>query len=161
MVSNRSNQWSGMLESQWSPTTITPRAQSPKKKALKSQNEDIFCRDMERLPPLFFCVYCAREESYNLSIFETFGEGFMKKCNCYFGFCPNYLDPPPPPNLDNLYHFFWTPMCQKNLGGSPPPQIDPIYTVCEKWTKHLGRALPPPHLDKIQKKSSFFRETFP
>ena len=30
----------------------------------------------------------------------------------------------------------------------------------EKWTKNLGRA-PPPHLDKIQKNSYFFRETFP
>ena len=28
-------------------------------------------------------------------------------------------------------------------------------TVCEKWTKNLGRALPP-HLDKIQKNSYFF-----
>ena len=34
-------------------------------------------------------------------------EGFTKKNCCSFGFCPNYLPPrPPPPNLDNLYHFF-------------------------------------------------------
>ena len=26
---------------------------------------------------------------------------------------------PPPPNLDNLYHFLWTPMCQKWAGASP------------------------------------------
>ena len=27
-----------------------------------------------------------------------------------FGFCPNYISPHlPPPNLDNLYNFFWTP----------------------------------------------------
>ena len=49
----------------------------------------------------------------------------------------------------------------KNLGRGlpllPHPQIDPIYSVCEKWTENLGRALPPlPHLDKIQKKSYFF-----
>ena len=28
-------------------------------------------------------------------------------------------------------------------------------------TCRLGRALPPPHLDKIQKNSYFFRKTFP
>ena len=33
-------------------------------------------------------------------------DGLPKKRSCSFGFCPNYLDPPPPPNLDNLYHFF-------------------------------------------------------
>ena len=38
----------------------------------------------------------------------------------------------------------------------PHPQIDPVYTVCEKWTKNLGRALPPPHLDKIQKEQQLF-----
>ena len=71
---------------------------------------------------------------------------------------------PPPQNLDNLYHFFLTPTCQKILAGvtAPPPphpQIDPLYTVCEKLTKNLGRALPsPPHLDKIQKNSYFFLE---
>ena len=71
--------------------------------------------------------------------------------------------PPPSPNLDNLYHFFLTPMCQIWQGSPPPhPQIDPIYTVCEKWTKNLGRALsPPPHFDKIQKNSYPFRETVP
>ena len=71
---------------------------------------------------------------------------------------------PPPQNLDNLYHFFLTPTCQKILAGvtvplPPHPQIDPLYTVCEKLTKNLGRALPsPPHLDKIQKNSYFFLE---
>ena len=93
-------------------------------------------------------------------------EGLPKKSSCYFGFCPNYLNPPPPPppNLDNLYHFF-NANVPKSLGKGLPllpyPQIDPIYTVCEKWTKNLGRALPPPQLDKIQKNSYFFRETFP
>ena len=56
---------------------------------------------------------------------------------------------PPPQNLDNLYHFFLTPTCQKFLAGvtvplPPHPQIDPLYTVCEKLTKNLGRALPSP-----------------
>ena len=40
-----------------------------------------------------------------------------------------------------------------------PPFIDQKCT-CEKWTKNLGRP-PPPHLDKIQKNSYFFREAFP
>ena len=71
---------------------------------------------------------------------------------------------PPPQNLDNLYHSFLTLTCQKFLAGvtiplPPHPQIDPLYTVCEKLTKNLGRALPsPPHLDKIQKNSYFFLE---
>ena len=72
--------------------------------------------------------------------------------------------PPPLPNLDNLYHFFWTPMFQKLGRGLPLPIPIPKltqYTVCEKWTKNLGSP-PPPHLDKIQKNSYFFfRETFP
>ena len=46
--------------------------------------------------------------------------------------------PPPPPNLDNLYRFFCTPMCQKLRRGLlllPHPKIDPTYSVREKWTK--------------------------
>ena len=75
------------------------------------------------------------------------GKVSRKKSSCSFGFCPNYLNPPPP-NLDNLYHFFER-QCAKKFGqGSPLPphtQIDPIYTVCEKWTKNFNTALPPPH----------------
>ena len=48
---------------------------------------------------------------------------------------------PPPQNLDNLYHFFLTPTCQKKMGRGVPlpphPQINPIYTPpCPrlKWT---------------------------
>ena len=40
------------------------------------------------------------------------------------------------------------------------PFIDQKCTY-EKGTKNLGSALPPPHLDKIQKNSSIFREIFP
>ena len=43
-----------------------------------------------------------------------------------FGFCPNYLDPPP--NLDHLNAYV-----QKQLGRGlplpPHPQIDPIYSL--------------------------------
>ena len=35
----------------------------------------------------------------------TKGQFPGKKSSCSFGFCQNYLDPPPP-NLDNLYDFF-------------------------------------------------------
>ena len=69
---------------------------------------------------------------------------------------------PPHPQIDPLYT-----VCEKrlkNLGRGlflpPHPQIDSIYTVCEKWTKKMGRALPPPYLDIIQKNSYFFCETF-
>ena len=91
-------------------------------------------------------------------------EGLSKKSSCSFGFCPNYLDPPPP-NLDNLYHFFFNASVPKNLGRGlplpPHPQIDPIYTVCEKWTKKLGRAPPPIIWTKSKRTATFFRETFP
>ena len=53
----------------------------------------------------------------------------------------------------------------KNLGRGLPlplhPQIDQIYTVCEKWTKNLGRALPPSFGQNKKKTATFFRETFP
>ena len=65
------------------------------------------------------------------------GEGFKKKIAALLDFV-QITSTPPPPNLDNLYHSYWTPMCQTTWAGvspSPHPQIDPIYTVCEKWTK--------------------------
>ena len=71
---------------------------------------------------------------------------------------------PPPQNLDNLYHFFLTPTCQKILAGvtvplPPHPQIDPLYTVCEKLTKNLGRALPSPLIwTKSKRTATFFLE---
>ena len=73
---------------------------------------------------------------------------------------------PPPQNLDNLYHFFLTPTCQKILAGvtvplPPHPQIDPIYTVCEKWTKNLGRALPPLNWTKSKRTATFFGRPSP
>ena len=51
----------------------------------------------------------------------------------------------------------------KNLGRGlplpPHPQIDPIYTVCEKWTKNLGRALPPLIWTKSKRTAIFFGKT--
>ena len=89
------------------------------------------------------------------------GEGFTEKVAVLLDFV-QITSTPTPPNLDNLYHFFNAHVRKKFGQGSPPPQIDPIYTVCEKRTKNLGRALPsPPHLDKIHKNSYFFRETVP
>ena len=72
-------------------------------------------------------------------------EGFLKKSSCSFGFCPNYLDPPPP-NLDNLYHFFER-QCAKKFGqGSPPPSPSPnwpnIYSLW-KVDKNFGQGPPP------------------
>ena len=91
---------------------------------------------------------------------------FPEKSSCSFGFCPNYLDrPPPPPLIWTTCTIFLNANVPKNLGRGlpflPHAQIDQIHIVCEKWTKNLGRALPPPQLDKIQKNSYFFRETFP
>ena len=48
----------------------------------------------------------------------------------------------------------------RNLGRGlplpPHPQIDPIYTVCEKWTKNLGRALTPLIWTKSKEQLLFF-----
>ena len=72
-------------------------------------------------------------------------EGFTKKSSRSFGFCSNYLDPPTP-QFGQLVPLFLNANVPKKLGRGlplpPHPQIDPIYTVCEKWTKNLGRALP-------------------
>ena len=75
------------------------------------------------------------------------------------------LDFVPSPKFGQLLLHFWNANVPKNLGRGlplpPHPQIDPLYTVCEKRTKNLGKALPsPPHLDKIQKNSYFFFGTF-
>ena len=83
-----------------------------------------------------------------------------EKSSCSFGFCPDYLDlPPPPPNLDNLYHFLER-QCAKKFGqGSPPPSPSPNrpnqYSL-RKVDKQFGQGPPPLNLDKIQKKSYFF-----
>ena len=73
-------------------------------------------------------------------------EGFTKKSSRSFGFCSNYLDPPTP-QFGQLVPLFLNANVPKNLGRGLPPLL-PIpkltqYTVCEKWTKNLGRALPP------------------
>ena len=83
-----------------------------------------------------------------------------KKSSCSFGFCPNYLDPPSP-KYGQLIPLFLYSNVPKKFGRGVPlpphPQIDPLYTVCEKRTKNLGRALPsPPHLDK--RTATFFLE---
>ena len=73
---------------------------------------------------------------WSKKIWRSLRDGLPKKSSCSFRVCPNYLGPPPPPpNLDNLYHFFWPPMCQKKFGqGSPPPSLSPnwlhVYTGC-------------------------------
>ena len=95
---------------------------------------------------------------YSPLILEKLGTDSWKKVAVLLDFVQitSTTLPPPPPNLDNLYHFFER-QCAKKFGqGSPLPphtQIDPIYTVCEKWTKNLGRALPlpppPPNLDNL------------
>ena len=87
-----------------------------------------------------------------------------KKSSCSFGFCPNYLDPPP--NLDNLYHFFWMPMCQKNWAGVSPSLPIPKLTQYIEFVKSGQKnwAGPPSPLliwTKSKKTAIFFLETFP
>ena len=88
------------------------------------------------------------------------GEGFTEKVAVLLDFV-QITSTPTPPNLDNLYHFFNAHVRKKFGQGSPPPQIDPIYTVCEKRTKNLGRALPSPLIwTKSKRTATLFRETF-
>ena len=86
-------------------------------------------------------------------------EGFQEKVAVFFYFV-QITSTPPSPQFGQLVPLFLNANVPNNLGRGlplpPHPQIDPIYTVCEKWTKNLGRALPPPHLDKIQNNSYFF-----
>ena len=60
---------------------------------------------------------------------------------------------------------FFNANVPKNLGRGlplpPHPQIDPIYTVCEKWTKNLGRALPPLNWTKSKRTATFFGRPSP
>ena len=71
----------------------------------------------------------------------------MAKNMLYWSLCM-WKEPAP---LDNLYHFYWTPMCQTTWAGvSPSPIL--------KLTQYI-------QLVKSEKKSkrtaTFFRETFP
>ena len=63
-------------------------------------------------------------------------------------------------NLDNLYHFFWTPMCLEVWAGVSPSLPIPKLTQYIQFVKSgqkFGQGPPlPPHLDKIQKNSYFF-----
>ena len=118
-------------------------------------------------PP--FLAKCGLEKGFTLDVI-TMGqsiavrEGFTKKSSCFFGFCPNYLDLPPFPKFGQNVLLFLNANVPKNLGRglSLPllPQIDPIYTVCKKWTKNLGS--PPPIIwTKSKRTATFFHETFP
>ena len=106
-----------------------------------------------------------RATSYGSNLISTeraLREGFQEKVAVFFYFVQITSTPPSPPSpqFGQLVPLFLNANVPKKLGRGlplpPHPQIDPIYTVCEKWTKILGRALPPPHLDKIQKNSYFF-----
>ena len=68
---------------------------------------------------------------------------------------------PPPPNLDNLYHFFWTPMCQKVWAGVSPPPIPKLTQYIQfvkSGQKIWAGPSPPPHVDNThpQKQLLFF-----
>ena len=138
----------------------------------------------DKLPPLvgtgrtdlgqIVATLMCRMECNFFSKSRFIGEVFTKLSSPFSPPIVNSAFPPAPDFLlaaltssdcDNFYHFFLMPMYQKILGrGLPLPphlQIDPIYTVCEKWTKSLGSAPPPIIWTKIQKSSYFFRETFP
>ena len=67
---------------------------------------------------------------------------------------------PRPPPFPLIWTTCTTFLCQKIWAGVSPSLPIPIlaqYTVCEKWTKYLGRALPL----KSKRTVTFFREIFP
>ena len=73
-----------------------------------------------------FCLSCA--------IFVR--DGLPKKSSCSFGFCPNYLDPPPPLSL--IWRTCTNYQCAKKIGqGSPPPSPSPnwpnIWVILRCW----------------------------
>ena len=89
-----------------------------------------------------------------------------KKSSWSFGFCPNYLDPPPlPPNLDNLYHFFLTSICQKIWAGVSPslpiPKLTQYIQFVKSGQKIWAGPSHPLILTKSKRTANFFRETFP
>ena len=89
-------------------------------------------------------------------------EGFTKKSSRSFGFCSNYLDPPTP-QFGQLVPLFLNANVPNNLSRGLPlpplPQIDPIYTVFEKWTKSLGR--PPSSFGQNPKEQLLFSGNLP
>ena len=136
-----------------------------KKMHRKTQNwkkRSIFGQNMTRWKTIYFLSTELAEFILDalipfLSRAKRVRKGFTKKSSCSFGFCPNYLDPPSP-NLDNLYHFFWTPMCQKIWAGVSPSLPIPKLTEYIQFVKSgqkIWAGPSPPHLDKIQKNSYF------
>ena len=66
---------------------------------------------------------------------------------------------PPPPNLDNLYHFFSMPMCQKNWAGVSPSLPIPKLTQYIQFVKsgqNLGQGPPPLIWTKSKRTAIFF-----
>ena len=58
----------------------------------------------------------------------------QKKVAVLLDFVQITSTPPPPLNLDNLYHFFLTPMCQKIWAGvSPSPSPAPNWPKIYKY----------------------------
>ena len=88
-----------------------------------------------------------------------------EKNSCSFGFRPNYLDPPPPPNLDNLYHFFWTPMCQKIWAGVSPslpiPKLTQYIQFVKSGQKIWAGPSPPLNWTKSKRTATFFGRPSP
>ena len=110
-----------------------------------------------------FSTFCSNKKK--LLFFHLQVRYLLLRKYCFsFGFCPISPPPPPPQPLPLIWTTcttFLERKCAKKLGRGlplpPHPQIDPIYTVCEKWTKYLGRALPL----KSKRTVTVFREIFP
>ena len=67
---------------------------------------------------------------------------------------------PPPPNLDNLYHFFWTPMCQKIWAGVSPslpiPKLTQYIQFVKSGQKIWAGPSPPLIWTKSKRTATFF-----
>ena len=95
---------------------------------------------------------------------KALGKVSRKKITILLDFVQNTTTPSPLPLIwTSCATFFNTNVpkkLSKDLHLPPHPKIDPIYTVCVKWTK-IWAGPSPLHLDKIQKNSYFFREAVP
>ena len=72
---------------------------------------------------------------------------------------------PCPPNLDNLYHFFWTPMCQKIWAGVSPslpiPKLTQYIQFVKSGQKIWAGPSPPLNWTKSKRTATFFGRPSP
>ena len=102
-------------------------------------------------------VSCCQKGTY-----KFLRKGFPKKAAVRLDFVR--INPPsPPPNLDNLFHFYWTPMCQKIWAGVSPslpiPKLTQFIQILKSGQKIW--ACPPPSFGQNPKEQLLFSGNLP